>query len=363
MKNLYLSSTRHNEGKTLVALGLAAALAKKVRGVGYMKPIGLASLEFAGERIDHDVALVKEACRIPAFVKDMGPVTVDGFPAAWAQPAGRDEVVEKIKEAYGKVTANKSLVLIEGAGNAASFAAFGLSGAFVAKTLESRVVLIATGGVGQPMDEVILNRSYYERTGVDVAGVIVNKSYPGERDRTEKWMRRVLDHMKLPLLGVIPYDHDLSRATLSGLQERFKGKPLNHEAGFVLPLGKIVLGAMNAGNALTGLSGLTTLLCPVDREDVLCAALSAMFLSGRKDFTLASLVIAGPGKLSEMALRMIKRTTIPTLQIEVDPYSVVSEIHAGDFKILPTDEERIAQAVETVRQNVDVDRLLDVLKD
>jgi BioD-like phosphotransacetylase family protein len=363
VKNLYLSSTRHNEGKTLVGLGLAALLAKKVRGVGFMKPIGLASVEFAGDRIDHDVALLKEACRIPAFVKDMGPVTVDGFPAAWAQPAGREEVVEKIKAAYEKVTANKTLVLIEGAGNAASFAAFGLSGAFIAKTLDARVVLIASGGVGQPMDEVILNRSYFERSGVDVAGVILNKAYPGERDRTEKWMRKVLDHMKLPLLGVIPYDHDLSRATLSGLHERFKGKALNHEAGFSAPLGKVVLGAMSAGTALAELSGLTTLLCPVDREDILCAALSAMFLSGRKDFTLASLVIAGQAKLSETAMRMIKRTTIPTLQVDVDPYTVVSEIHAGDFKILPGDEDRIAKAIETVRQNVDLERLLDALKD
>lgn len=363
MKNLYLASTRHNEGKTVVALGLAAALARKVRGVGFMKPIGRASVEFAGDKIDHDVALLKEACRIPSFVKDMGPVTVDGFPTAWSSPGGREEVVEKIKAAYEKVTSNKTLVLIEGAGNAAAFGAFGLSGAFVAKTLDARVVLVASGGVGQPLDEILLNRSYFERTGVDVAGVVLNKAYPEERERTEKWMRRVLDAMKLPLLGVIPYDHELSRATLAGLFERLQGRVLNHEAGLSAPLGKVVLGAMSAGSALSALSGHATLLCPADREDVLCAALSAMFLSGRKDFTLASIVIAGGGQLSDMALRMIKRTTIPTLQVDVDPYTVVHEMHAGDFKILPTDEDRINRAVAAVGGNVDVDLLLDCLKE
>jgi BioD-like phosphotransacetylase family protein len=363
VKNLYLASTRPTEGKTVLALGLAAILAKKVRGIGFMKPIGRASVEFAGDKIDHDVALLKEACRIPAFVKDMGPVTVDGFPGSWATPAGREGVVDAIKAAYEKVTANKTLVLIEGTGNAASFAAFGLSGAFVAKTLDARVVLVASGGVGQSMDEIILNRSYFERTGVDVAGVVLNKVLGEERDRAEKWMRRVLDHMKIPLLGVIPYEHDLSRATLSGLFERFQGKVLNNEAGFIAPLGKVVLGAMSAGTALSELSGHATLICPVDREDILSAALSAMFLSGRKDFTLASIVIAGRGQLSEMSLRMIKRTTIPTLHIEADAYTAVSEMHAGDFKILPTDEDRIARAVDVVRKNVDVDRLLDCLKE
>lgn len=361
MKNLFVASTRHNEGKTLVGLGLAAGLAKRVKGFAFMKPLGRASVEFAGDRIDHDVALMKEACKIPAFVKDMGPVVFDGFPQAWTTAKGRDEAVDRIKSAYQRVSANKSLTLIEGSGNAAMGAAFGLSNAFLAKTLEAKVVLVATGGVGQPTDEIILNRSYFERTGVEIAGVIVNKAYPEELERIETWMRRVVEMMGVKLLGTIPYDHDLARGTLLNLFERLKGRVVNNEAGFNQPLGKVVVGAMSAARALEDLTGYVTLVAAPDREDLLVAALSAMFISGRKDFTLSSIVVAGKGALSETVTKMLKRTTIPVLHVDQDVYTVVSEVHAANFKILPTDQDRIARAIDVVQSRVDFDALLQAL--
>lgn len=363
MKNLFLTSTRHNEGKTVVALGLAQGLAKKVKNLGFIKPVGKASVEFAGDRIDHDVALVKEACKIPAFVKDMGPVCYDGFPAGWITPQGREAVVEKIKAGFAKVSAGKNLVLIEGTGNAAAGAAFGLSNAFIAKTLNAKVVLVVSGGVGQPTDEVILNKAYYERSGVEVYGVIVNKALAEERDRIDKWMRRVLDMMNVRLLGVMPYDVELARATPLHLLERFKGHALHQEAGMGRPLGRVVIGAEGAGAVLDRLTGQVTLLVPPDRDDVLASALSAMFLSGRKDLAIVSILLAGAGKPSETILKMLRRTTIPVLQVEQDVFTVASEIHAQNFKILPGDTERVARAVDLVQQHVDLDLTLDGLKD
>ncbi len=363
MKNLFITSTRHNEGKTVVTLGLLANFAERVRNIGFIKPVGKGSVEFAGEKIDHDVALIKEACKIPAFVRDMGPVCYDGFPTSWISQEGRETVLEKIKAGYAKVAANKNLVVIEGTGNAAAGAAFGLSNAFLAKLLNAKVVLVASGGVGQPTDEIILNKNYFERAGVEILGVIVNKAYPHEFERIDKWMRRVLEMMGVKLLGVIPYENDLARATLLNLFERFRGKCLNHEPGMGQPLGKIVLGAMSASTALDQLTGQVSLICPVDREDMLVAALSAMYISGRKDFTIASIVITGKGKLSEMVMRMLKRTTIPVLHVESDAYAVVAEVHASNFKILPADGERIRKAIEVVQNHVNLDATLSGLQE
>jgi BioD-like phosphotransacetylase family protein len=363
VKNLFITSTRHNEGKTVVALGLSQGLARKVKNLGFIKPVGKASVEFAGDRIDHDVALVKEACKIPAFVKDMGPVCYDGFPAGWITPEGRDAVVEKIKAGFAKVAAGKNLVVIEGTGNAAAGAAFGLSNAFIAKMLNAKVVLVVSGGVGQPTDEVILNKAYYERSGVEVYGVIVNKALAEERDRIDKWMRRVLDMMNVRLLGVVPYDVELSRGTPLHLMERFKGRALHQEAAMGRPLGRVVIGAEGAGAVLDRLSGQVSLLVPPDRDDVLVSALSAMFLSGRKDLSIASILLAGPGTPSETVLRMLKRTTIPVLAVDQDVFTVASEIHAQNFKILPGDGERVARAVDLVQKHVDLDLTLEGLKD
>jgi BioD-like phosphotransacetylase family protein len=362
VKNLFITSTRHNEGKTLVTLGLTSALARRVRGVGYMKPMGKGSVEFAGEKIDHDAVLIKEACKIPAFVRDMGPVCYDGFPTGWISAEGREAVVKKIQASFARVSHNRELMVIEGTGNAAAGAAFGLSNAFMAKLLDAKVVLVASGGVGQPTDEIFLNKNFFDKAGVEVLGAVVNKAFPSEFQRIDHWMRRALEAMGVKLLGVIPYEEDLARATMFNLFERFRGKMINGEGAMGAPLGDVVLGAMGAAAALEHLTGHVTLICPSDREDILVSALSAMFLSGRKDFTLASVVVTGKHKLSEIVTKMIKRTSIPALHVDADAFSVVSELRAGNFKILPGDAAKINRAVEIVQERIDLNALLDGLK-
>src|SRR5262245_16511063 len=326
-----------------------------------MKPVGKGSVEFAGEQIDHDAVLIKEACRIPAFVRDMGPVCYDGFPTQWISQEGREAVVKKIQASFQRIAANRELMVIEGTGNAAAGASFGLSNAFMAKLLDAKVVLVASGGVGQPTDEIFLNKNFFDKAGVEVAGAIVNKAYPHEFERINHWMKRALEAMGIRLLGVIPYEDDLARATMLNLFERFRGKVLNGEGQMGQPLGRVVLGAMSATTALEQLTGHVTLICPADREDVLVAALSAMYLSGRKDIALSSIVVTGRGKLSETALKMIRRTSIPVLQVEPDAYAVLAEVHAANFKILPQDDAKIRKAIDVVRERVDLNGVLHAL--
>jgi len=362
VKNIFITSTRHNEGKTLVTLGLTSAFDGKVRGVGYMKPVGKGSVEFAGEKIDHDAVLIKEACHIPAFVRDMGPVCYDGFPTQWISAEGREAVVKKIQASFNRISANHELMVIEGTGNAAAGAAFGLSNAFMAKQLNAKVVLVASGGVGKPTDEIFLNKTFCDQAGVEVLGAIVNKAYPTEFQRIDQWMRRTLGSMGVRLLGVIPYEEELARPTMLNLFERFRGRVINGESTMGEPLGTVVLGAMGAPAALEQLVGHVTLICPADREDVLVSALSAMYLSGRKDFALASVVITGKAKLSEMVTRMIRRTALSVLHVDADAFSVASEVQAGNFKILPGDAPKIQRAIEIVRDRVDLDAMLAGLK-
>ena len=68
------------------------------------------------------------------------------------------------------------------------------------------------------------------------------------------------------------------------------------------------------------------------------------------------------GKLSEMVLRMIRRTTLPVLHVDADAFSVAAEVQAGNFKILPGDDAKIKRAVEIVQDRVDLDGLLAGLK-
>ncbi len=363
MKNLFLTATRHNEGKTVIALGLAGALARRGKRVGYIKPIGHGNLEVGENRIDADATLMKEVCGLHAPLTDLAPVVLEGFPADWTTKEGREHVLERIRCGMQKVGSNREFVIIEGTGNAATGAAFGVSNAFLAKLLNARVVIVSRGGVGQPTDEVILNKSYYERAGVEVLGVVINKAYPHEFERLNSFMKPLLESMNLRLLGALPYEHDLARPTMRNLLAEFRGRVLNGEAHLGTKLGRFVLGAQSAASTLEQLQGSVTLLCPVDREDVLLAALTSMLVNAKQGFKLLGVILAGKGTPHDQVLALLRRTQVPTILVELDAYSMASMIHTTSYKLAKDDADRVRLAEELVAKHVDVGAIVDGIRE
>jgi hypothetical protein len=363
VKNLLLSATRHNEGKTVLALGLAAAFQQRGKRVGYIKPIGYANMEIGENRIDADATLMKEACGLAAALTDITPVALEGFPADWTTKEGREHSLEKIRCGLQKVGSNREFAIIEATGNAAAGAAFGLSNAYLAQMLNARVVIVASGGVGQPTDEVILNTSYYQRAGVQVLGVVVNKVYPHEFDRIDSFMSPLLESMKLKLLGAIPHDPDLARPTLRNLLDEFRGRVLFGDGHLDAKLGRFVLGAATAVSVLDQLEGHVTLLCPADRDDVVLAALGAAASAGKQGFRLQGVIFAGKTPPDNRVVDMLKRARVPAAHVDLDAYSVASMIHSTAYKISVEDEDRRRRAEELVAKYVEVGDLVEGLAD
>ena len=69
-------------------------------------------------------------------------------------------------------------MLCEGSGHAGVGAVFDLSNAQVAKHLGCKAIIVSRGGIGKPIDEVALNRALFEKEGVEIIGVIINKVLP-----------------------------------------------------------------------------------------------------------------------------------------------------------------------------------------
>ena len=362
MRPLFIASTKPGEGKTLVALGLLTALRERFRKIGYVKPLGRSPFESGVDGIDPDVTLLQAALEIPHPPKEMGPVTVrGGFPYEWLTREGHEKVLSRITQSLEKVLKGKTFSVIEGTGNAAAGAAFGLSNAFVAKTANARVLLLAGGGIGQPIDEIILNKSYFERAGVEVAGVVVNRAYPEELEKVNTFARKVLKSMNVELVGVIPYTHELSRPTMAHIQEELKAEILHGREFLVNRIGKIVLGAMTSHHALASMQGQVTIVAPADREDILLAALSAMYLLGRRDFAVSGIVLTGRIRPSETIQEIMKRTKIPVLAADGDSYSVSSAIHGMSVRLSTREPARLKEAAELVKRHVDMDGLVKAL--
>ena len=127
--------------------------------------------------------------------------------------------------------ADRDMLLIEGTGHAGVGAVIGLSNAQVAAMLGSPAVIVSEGGVGRPIDEIVLNKALFERAGVQVAGAIVNKVDLLAKPDLARTLERGLARHGIPLLGVLPYRPILSNPTLSMVLEGVHGETIHPGPG------------------------------------------------------------------------------------------------------------------------------------
>src|SRR3954465_9142480 len=180
---VFIAATRQNDGKTTVSLGLIAALQRSFPRVGYIKPVGQRFVEIEENKIDEDTVLMDSVYRLNCPLVDMSPIAVEpDFTRKYLQAANNEALVKKIQQAFDRVAWEKDFVLCEGSGHAGVGSVFDLSNARVAKLLGAKVVIGSQGGIGKPIDEVCLNQALFEREGVEVIGVILNKLQPGKLD-------------------------------------------------------------------------------------------------------------------------------------------------------------------------------------
>src|SRR5438876_11676820 len=217
---IFIAATRQNDGKTTASLGLIAALQQRYPRVGYIKPVGQRFVEIAEQKIDEDTVLMDSVFGLNCPLVDMSPIAVEpDFTRKYLQSSNNEALVKKIQKAFDRVAWEKDFVLCEGSGHAGVGSVFDLSNAQVAKILGAKVIIVTSGGIGKPIDEVSLNQALFEKEGVEIIGVILNKVLPDKLEFVTEFARRGLKRKGLELLGVIPHQNILTCPTMAQVRE------------------------------------------------------------------------------------------------------------------------------------------------
>jgi len=220
MKKVFIAATKQNDGKTTASLGLISNFQAKFKRIGFIKPIGQRYLEEEGQKIDEDSLLIEEVCGIKCGLKDMSPIAVEkGFTERYIAKPDKNSISAQIRQAFDRVSKKQDLIVIEGTGHAGVGSVFDHSNAYVAKLLGSKVIIISSGGVGRPIDEIIINKALFDKMGVKVLGVIVNKVLPNKFEKINQLVRKGLKRLGVNVLGVIPFDPTLSYPTIEQILE------------------------------------------------------------------------------------------------------------------------------------------------
>src|SRR5687767_9086973 len=249
---VFIAATRQNDGKTTTSLGLLAALQKFHPRVGYIKPVGQRFVEIAEQKIDEDTVLMDGVYKLNCPLGDMSPIAVEpDFTRKYLQSSNYDALVRKIQKAFDRVAWEKDFVLCEGSGHAGVGSVFDLSNARVAKILGAKVIIVSQGGIGKPIDEVCLNQALFEREGVEIIGVILNKVVQDKVGYISDFARRGLKRKGLELLGVLPHRRMLSSPTLDLIREELNAESLNKAENIHNLVEDVVVGAMGVHNTMS----------------------------------------------------------------------------------------------------------------
>jgi len=362
-KKIFIAATQQNDGKTTVSLGLIAALKKRFQRIGFIKPIGQRYLMEQGYKVDEDSVLIEKVFGIKCNIKDMSPVAIEkGFTERYIAKGADENYTELIKESYDHVAKDNDLVIIEGTGHAGVGSVFDLSNAIVARLLDAKVVLISSGGVGKPIDEVMLNKSLLDREGVDLAGVIVNKVLPEKYDKIAPIVRMGFEKKGLKVFGALPYQRILDIPTMREIKEEVKidalyeGDNLDVQADFIL------IGAMKVKDAIKFIRNKSLMIIPGDRDDMIHAACEIHKGRHKKNCSISGIILSGGLKPSGWTQGILKKSKITTLVTKEDTYSIASRIHSMVVKLKPQDEYKIKIIVDMVAKYLDVDKVIANLK-
>ncbi len=359
MKKLFVAATRQNDGKSTLCLGLLQALRKTFPEIGFMKPVGQHYIKREGYEIDEDVSLMKDVCRIKDNLADMNPIVVKkGFTEEYIQRGDKEELIQKIQGAFERISENKELMLIEGTGHAGVGAVIDLSNASVAKLLGSKVLLISIGGIGRPIDEIMINKALFDKEGVEVLGVVINKVLPDKYEKIKRITERGLEKKGIRLFGVIPFRKSLTYPTMEQIQEASGAKILYGEEHLNKKVDNILVAAMEPYHALEHILPHSLIIVPGDREDIILAVIAGSKSEIEDGFEISGMVLTGDLKPHQRILGLMKNCNFPILICDRDTYTTTKKIHERRVKIRSSDEDKIKDAEELVSQYVNLKELV-----
>ena len=357
---VFIAVTRQNDGKTTACLGLISALQFFFPRVGYIKPVGQRFVQIEEQNIDEDSVLMDAVYRLNCPLVDMSPIAVEPhFTREYLQTANNETLVKKIRKAFDRVAWEKDFVLCEGSGHAGVGSVFDLSNAQVAKMLGCKVVMVTQGGIGKPIDEIALNHALFEKEGIEIIGVILNKVMADKVDYISDFAGRGLKRKGLELLGVIPHQRELSCPTVDSVCEKLDARLLNDPPTLHTLVEEVVVGAMGTQNAIRHFKRGMLLITPGDREDIILAACTA--IDAKSNDRMVGIVLTGGLRPSDSVLKVIRTLPVPVLLAQQDSYEVASTVHDLTVKTRPGDVEKISLIRDLVAKNVNVKRILEAL--
>jgi BioD-like phosphotransacetylase family protein len=338
MNKWVIASMRKNAGKTSVIVGIAAALNKKM---AYIKPFGERMLYRKKRLWDYDSALITNLFGLKDDPVDMSI----GFDHSKLRYMYDEEGTQKkLLETVASVGKDKELLLIEGGRDLSYGASVYLDTLSLAKYTGSRLIMVISGEQDTILDDVLFLKKHVDLAGVNLSGVIVNKVQNLEDFQNTHFP--VIQRLGVRILGVIPYQSELTHFTVYYLADRLFAKVITGEGGLKKVVKNILIGAWSANVFLQSpLSKKENKLVITggDRPDMILAA-----LEGDTSGIILTNNILPPSNIISKA----SEKNIPLLMVFSDTYQTIKQIESLEPLLTREDTEKVDLLKQMIQKHV-----------
>jgi phosphate acetyltransferase len=358
-KAIYIATSEHNSGKSIITLGLMSMLMGKTAKVGYFRPI---IEDFEDGKLDNHIETVINHFGLDIAFEDAFAITKSKL--IKKKNKGKiGEVLDLIIEKYKKLEEQFDFVLVEGTSFSGEGTVIELDmNVLIAKNLGIPTIIVGSG-VGKTLEELIdslyLAYDSFKVKDVDVLAVIANKVQPEN-------IKLVTDCLKssLPeevLVNAIPIISSLNNPTIKEIVDELDAKVMFGAEFLNNEIGNFSVGAMQLRNYLLHLKEKALVITPGDRADIILGALQANESANYP--TISGIVLTGNILPDDSILKLIEGLTsiVPIISVEGGTYGITNRIGDIKSKIYANNTQKIETSINTFEKYVDLDSLSEKL--
>ena len=356
-KSLYIAGVEPRSGKSVVALGVMELLSRRVRKVGYFRPVVLSR-----KMPDNNLQLIQKRYDLNFSYEELYACAHKDALAMVSANGSNDVLLKHILEKFKILEDRCNFVLCEGTDFTGISTSFEFDfNAEVAANLGCPILALINGR-GKTLEEIaeatLLAKDAFEGKGCTLAATIVNRVAPEQRDAVAKQIKDA-GTTGAPLY-VLPEVPSLGRPTIGDIADALQAQVLQGMGDEMYrSIHEFKVAAMKLPNFLDYINDGDLVITPGDRADIIVGSLAAS--ASHTYPKIAGLLLTGGLSPDPQIKRLLEgfpqSSRVPILQVPIDTYTTA--VHAGEVRsrLTPGNERKIAAALGVFEAHVNTSQL------
>ncbi len=356
--SLYIAAVAPGSGKSVVALGIMEMLSRRIRRLGYFRPVVPSAKE-----PDNNIRLIKARYHLDLDYEDMY-ACAHGDARNMVAEGQIKTLLKNILNKYKTLEDRCNFVLCEGTDFTGVGSAFEFEfNADVANNLGS-AILVLVNGRGKSPDETLdaaqVARESFENKGCTVVATIINRVDHNQIADVKDQIKKM--GLETVPIYILPEAPSLGKPTVGEIARNLNAQILQGEPkGLNRDVHDFKVAAMNVPHFLDRIEDGDLIITPGDRADVILASLATTVSDTSPN--IAGLLLTGGLAPEDPVQRLIqgfkKYSPISVTLVGTDTYTTALNASMVRPALTPENDRKIATALGVFESHVDTRQLED----